>query len=41
VSDMLDMSQFHEISMAKCSHREPTEKLFGSQGSNGLNTPYR
>jgi len=30
-----------EISMAKCSHREPTEKLLGSKGSNGINTPYR
>jgi len=25
VSDMLNMSQFHQISLTKCSHRETTE----------------
>ena len=43
VSDMLDrptcMSKFHKLSMTKCSHRQPTEKLLGFQGSNVLNTP--
>jgi len=28
-SDMLNMSQFHKISITKCSHRERTEQLLG------------
>jgi len=41
VSCMLDKSQFYKVFMTKYRHREPTEKLLGLPGSDGLNTPNR
>jgi len=38
---MIDTSQFHKISITKCSHREPTETESGFPGSHGPNTPNR
>jgi len=36
-SDLLDMSQFHKISIAKCSYRKRTEKIVGFPGADEQN----
>jgi len=37
LSDLLDMPQFHKISIAKRSHRKRPEKILGFLGTNEQN----
>jgi len=39
VSDLLDMPQFHKISIAKSSYRRRTQKILGFPGTNEQNMP--